>query len=355
MFAVPKSIITISGFTPETMENISAMKADTEYKKELSKSMKKKTGMDALPVMIYNRLLDYYLKHNKLREAMFIVCMANWGCRFGDAVRVRFCHLFDENGNFKESFMLNGGEEKTGKQNIYYNNSAVRKIVSMYLAENPREYYDYLFVSESRNKSRKTLREIEIEERFGDDVERIKNELKNISEKKSKILDLYSKNILTEQEIESKLKKLRLKEVEYNENLVDIEKRIENYVCNAPNISIQTPMTRAAAEVFIKSALKELNIVTENRIDKNDDINLDKKFNTHSLRKLFAEEFYRKGCELSLNGELCVDMTMLKLLQDKFMHSNNQITGRYNQIEEKAFRDICMNLNIGIDVLEKIK
>lgn len=353
MFAIPKSIITISGFTPETMENISAMKADTEYKRELSKSMKKKTGMDALPVIVYNRLLNYYLGNNKLRETMFIVCMANWGCRFGDAVRVRFCHLFDENGNFKESFMLNGGEQKTGKQNIYYNNSAVRKIISMYLAENPREYYDYLFVSESRNKSRKTLREIEIEEKFGDDVERIKSELKNISEKKSKILDLYSKNILTEQEIESELKKLRLKEVEYNEDLADIEKRIENYICNAPNISIQTPMTRAVAEVFIKSALKELNIVTENRIDKNDDINLDKKFNTHSLRKLFAEEFYNTGCSLNARGELAIDMAMMKLLQDKFIHSKNSITRRYNQTEERAFREICMAMNLGLNVLER--
>ena len=353
MFAIPKSIISFSGFTPETMENISAMKADTEYKRELSKSMKKKTGMDALPVMVYNRLLDYYLRNNKLREAMFIVCMANWGWRFGDAVRVRFCHLFDENGNFKESFMLNGGEEKTGKQNIYYNNSAVRKIVSMYLVENPREYYDYLFVSESRNKSTITLREIEIEERFGTSMESIKENLASISEQKSNLLKLYSKNIITEDELTDELGKLRREEVRYTEDLKEIETKADKYVSNAPNIRIQKPMTRAVAETFIKAALKDLNIITENRIDKNEEMNLDKRFNTHSLRKLFAEEFYNTGCQFNRENKLNVDMAMMKLVQDKFMHSKNSITRRYNQTEEKAFREICMAMNLGLNVLER--
>ncbi len=102
------------------------------------------------------------MSHGKLREAMFMVCMANWGSRFGDTVRVRFCHIFDENGAFKDSFMFN--EEKTGKTNVYYNNLAVREAITLYLKKNPREYYDYLFVSESRNKSKITLREIEIQE-----------------------------------------------------------------------------------------------------------------------------------------------------------------------------------------------
>ena len=44
---------------------------------------------------------------------MLMICMANWGMRYSDVVRVRFGHLFDNNGQFKESFSLPNGEKKT--------------------------------------------------------------------------------------------------------------------------------------------------------------------------------------------------------------------------------------------------
>lgn len=348
-------LITVSVFSSPSKSKpvISKMKPSTDYEKELCQSVTTKKGMDSLGVFLFNRILDYYLSNNQLRNAMFMVCMANWGTRFGDTVRVRFCHLFDEHGQFRNSFMLSGGEEKTGKENIYYNNDAIKKIVTLYLLENPREYYDYLFVSESRNKSRITLREIEINERFGDNLENLEENLKKVSKNKSNLLQLYSKGIVTESELEDELKRLRKNEKRLNEDIADVKSAIKKYKSNAPNIAIQTPMGRAAAEVFIKSALKDLNIITENRLDKTDVVNVQKKFNTHSLRKLFSEELYRVGCRLQAEGKLKIDLGMLKIVQDKLMHSNSPTTDRYNRIEENAFKNICMNLNLGLDVLEQ--
>lgn len=329
------------------------MVADTDYKKELCQSIKRKIGMDSLPLIIFNQLVGHYLKNNKLREAMFVICMANWGTRFGDTVRVRFCHLFDENGNFKESFMLNGGEEKTDKINIYYNNIAIQKIVSMYLKENPREYYDYLFVSNSNNQSKATLRDIEIEEKFGGSINALEREIKTIAEQKSTLFKLFNKGVITENELSDELKSHRRNESILQDDLKEIKGRAESYVSNAPNIVIQTPMSRYAAETFIKQGLKGINIIAENRLDKNDDVNIAKKFNTHSLRKLFSDEFCSTGRLLKESGKLEIDMDMFKLLQDKLLHSKASITARYNQMLEKSFRTICLNMNIGLDVLEE--
>lgn len=96
-----------------------------------------------------------------------------------------------------------------------------------------------------------------------------------------------------------------------------------------------------------------IGIHTENGKLKNSVVNCHMSLNTHSLRKTFAEVFYKTGCELSDNGELDINPTMLKVLQEKFMHSKMNITGRYNKMMEKAFRTICLNMNIGLDVLEE--
>ena len=350
--SLKKSFITISTFRHDESV-VPQMRADTQYKKELCRSVKEKIGMDSFSKPIFNQLVEYFLENNKLRDAMFLICMANWGTRFGDAVRVRFCHIFDENGKFKDSFMLNGGEEKTGKMNIYYNNEAVKKIITMYLLENPKEYYDYLFVSESRNKSKISLKDIDVNERFENRLETIEADMKQISEQKSALLKLFSKEIITENEFECELQKLRAKELKLTKELNEVKLRMENYKSNAPDVFIQMPMKRAAAEVFIKSALRDLNIITENRLNKTDSVNFNQKFNTHSLRKFFGDEFRVTGSNLRAMGEIEIDMDMLKLLQDKYMHSSASTTSRYSQVEERNCRTICMNMNLGLDVLEK--
>ncbi len=165
-------------------------------------------------------------------------------------------------------------------------------------------------------------------------------------------MNVFGKGIITDAELRDELERIRREESELTKKMADIKEKADNFVCNAPDVSIQKPMGRAAAEVFIKAALKEMNIITKNRLNKDDKVNTDKKFNTHSLRKLFGEQFYNTGCRLKDEGMTNIDMAMLQLVQDKYMHSNCSTTWRYIQVEESIFKVICMHMNLGLDVLE---
>lgn len=287
MSAVPKpKIVYIKRY--QTKPVIDCMIAENDYERKLCRSNHTQIGMDSFPIKIYNDLLRYYISHGKLRNALYLICQANWGMRAGDVRSVRFCHIFTERGTFKESFTIKDGEEKTGKQNIYYNNEAVKKIMTMYLESTPRKIYEYIFTSVSN----------------------------------------YQKD---------KIK------------LSDLDK-------NAPdNIFISEPMSDSAAENIVKDGLIGIGIHTENGKLRNSIVNCDLKLNTHSLRKTFANIFYETGCKLSNNGKLEINPTMLKVLQEKFMHTNLSTTGHYNNTMETAFRTICLNMNIGLDVLEEFE
>ena len=67
-------------------------------------------GMDNFPIETYNSMIEYSLNDGKIRNAMLMICMAKWGMRFSDVVRVRCGYLFDRKGQFKESFYLPSGE-----------------------------------------------------------------------------------------------------------------------------------------------------------------------------------------------------------------------------------------------------
>ena len=82
-------------------------------------------GMDYFPIDVYNQMIEYSLNNGKIRNAMLMICMANWGMRYSDVVRVRFGYLFDMNGQFKESFSLPNGEQKTKKTVVYYRSEDV--------------------------------------------------------------------------------------------------------------------------------------------------------------------------------------------------------------------------------------
>lgn len=286
MSAVPKpKIVYIKRY--QTKPVIDCMIASNDYERKLCRSNHTQIGMDSFPIKIYNDLLRYYISHGKLRNALYLICQANWGMRAGDVRSTRFCHIFTERGTFKESFTIKDGEEKTGKQNIYYNNEAVIKAMTMYLEREPRKLYEYIFCSESNNQ-----------------------------------------------------KKMKLSE-------------LEKY---APDdILISKPMSDSAADDIIKDGLIGIGIHAENGKLRNSVVNCDLKLNTHSLRKTFANVFYKTGCELSEKGKLEVNPTMLKVLQEKFMHTNLSTTGHYNNTMETAFRTICLNMNIGLDVLEEFE
>ena len=345
-----------------TMPVMQSMAATDSYTEELyhrtAEAQDKGNGMDAFPIEIYNRMIEYSLANGKIRNAMYLICSANWGMRFSDVTRVRFCHIFDSSGQLRESFTLPHGEQKTKKMNIYYNNEATARIIGMYLAENPdKTPYDYLFVSDSINKesqSKVTLREIEAEELYVLEIENAEKEIRNLEKAIERTENAYCSGTFTAEQYNALTKKMKEKISEEKTRLEELKEKSVKYRSlnpNAESIYILKPITARAAEGIIKNTLAKMNIFPKNKRDKTAQTNLDCKLNTHSLRKTFGKLFYEKGCELNSTGMLNVDPTMLSLLQQKFMHTSIGTTNRYNKTAESSFRMICTNMNVGLEAL----
>lgn len=312
-------------------------------------------GMDAIPGDIINQMISFYLDKNQIKNAMYIICSVNWGTRFSDTSRVRFCHLFDSKGNLKIKWVLPDGEQKTGKHNVYFNNKSVGEILKLYLSKNPNKRpYDYLFTSDSANVKYKSLKDVEADELYGCKLRLGEKKLDRIQKEKKGLLKLYSSGKITEDDFTLMYADLENDYTECSKNVDQLKKSITEYKSNNPNaekIRVAEPIASKSAERIIKNALTGIGINVRNSVDKAE-INLDKQFNTHSLRKTFAEMFYIRGCELNEMGILVLNPTMLSLVQHKFMHSNNSTTQRYNKQEENAFEIICTHLNLGLDALE---
>lgn len=347
---------------PETeVRNIPMMRANTEDEENLYERMddaQQRQGMDSFPMDIYNRVIEYTLVNGKYRDAMLFICMANWGMRFSDVVRVRYCHIFDSNGNFKESFTLPNGEKKTSKKNTYYNNEATWKIISLYLSQpyTRRTPYDFLFISESGNAPTTTLKEIEIEEKYGYQIKLTEKHIREAEKQKADLLKLYSHDTICEAEFAEMNMNLKADIDRYNNELFDLQMQIGKYISptiNADKIKIQLGLSYMTVQDMLKRTLQKININTRNRKDKSQQMNCSLKLNTHSLRKTFAQEFVLTGTRLNADGKLDVDPTVLNLLQHKFMHSSMSITNRYNSTEERAFETICKSMNIGLEILNQ--
>ena len=343
----PKSDpLTVSRFAVKT-------EAERNYYNTLSRKQDEGSGMDAFSLDTYNLLLEKFLYEGNIRNAALLILSGNWGTRFGDTVSVRYCHIFDENGQLRTSFSLPSGEDKTNKKNIYYNNEATKWIIEQLLAENPdKTRDDYIFTSNSRNKPMVDLIEVEAKEIFGVEVERAEKQLAEVESKKQKFYHLYCNDIISQEELSEQLKVLEACKVSYQNTLRLATENLEGYSNPASEgKQIQKKMSHTAAEDIIKDGLAELGIFGKN-CKKGNKPNCDGKFNTHSFRKTFGEFFYARGVELKDRGEIVIDPDILKLLQDKFMHSSARITGRYNSQTEKAFETICTNLNLGLDILK---
>ena len=135
---------------------------DTTVFDEMTDAVDESThkGMNYFPADVYNAMIEYSLSNGKIRNAMLMICMANWGMRFSDVVRVRFGYLFDRNGQFKENFSLLNGEKKTSKQVVYYNNEAIKAIIGLFLNTpegRKKSRLDYLFTSESNHATRESV------------------------------------------------------------------------------------------------------------------------------------------------------------------------------------------------------
>lgn len=316
-------------------------------------------GMNAFPPEVYNTILNHMLANGKLRNAMFFVCMANWGMRYSDVVSVRFCHILERTKNgelvFREKFKLPNGEKKTSKNNIYYNNEATRAIIRLYLSENPyKKIYDYLFVSESGNKKVVKLSNVETEECYGGKKKRLTKIIKSADKRIDGLLKLYINQSITDEEFVSMKERINIEKSKAKRSLEEINAEIKSIIDSyEEQIYVQEPFSSTSAENIVKKTLSEIGIVPINRKNKTETVNIKEKYNTHSLRKVFSESFYAVGKILHEAGEIDIDQTSWELLVAKMMHSSGSITSCYNKINEKAFEKISKNLNIGLEEINK--
>lgn len=107
-----------------------------------------------------NRIITFFLAHNRYRDAMLFVLGINFGIRVSDLSTLQFRQLINDNNQIKDFFFIN--EEKTGKKNKVWINAACKKIVSIYLnycnsVGTTKDLQDYVFVSEGNNKKYKTV------------------------------------------------------------------------------------------------------------------------------------------------------------------------------------------------------
>lgn len=340
--------------TETTLYFVPRMTANTvdleDHYKKTEQMQFKGDGMDSFPLETYNDLLDHFLKKGQLRDAMFLVCMANWGMRFSDVCRVRFSYIFQSNGSFKTAFTLPDGERKTGKKNIYYNNAATMEVISLYLSRNlEKTPYDFMFTSESKNKQTDTVWNIEAGEIYDHKVREIQKKMLQNDEKSTHLSYLESTGQIIEEELHYKRSVLKSETDTLRLKLEHLLWEKENYKGNCPNRLIQVPVSRRAMEDVLKNGLSEIHVYPKN--GKGDRVNLGLKLNTHSLRKTYGDQFYDTGIKLREKGLLKVDLEILKLLQDKFMHTNMGTTKHYNHQEEDCFKMICTHMNIGLDVV----
>lgn len=262
----------------------------TATTKEQAQQIKKDDGteqaqrkMNALPLEIYNELLSYYLDNGRLRDAMYLVCAANYGMRYSDLRKLKFCNVIDKySGEIRAKFTLADGEQKTKKQNYYYNNLATQIIIQAYLEAHPeKKPTDYMFVAEKSNNKKRT----------------------------------ESGN--------------------------------------------QTPLERKAVEYMLKDSLFAIGIIPANHSDRHRYTYdsryrcIEESVNTHSMRKVFAENFVKKAMELKSDGILNIDWEALELLQSKFLHTSMETTGHYTEEIRKAQAIVCSELDLGLETLLK--
>ena len=311
-------------------------------------------GMDYIPEETYNTLVEHCIRSGKLRDAMFLICAPNWGTRFSDTVKVRFCHIFNRDGEFLDKFTLPNGEKKTIKQNFYYNNRAIKAIIKMYLAANPQVTpSDYIFTSNSGNAPRVSLAEVEELERGGTRIRKLEKFIKNIDVRLDNLMNLCADMVISKEEFLQKKETLQAEKMTIQTEIKTLKEEINKSIGQSSigAILIKKPITSTAAQNIIKDNLAEIGVFPQNRKDKNISVNVEAKYNTHSLRKTFGERFNIVGMDLQDKGVIKINHNILKLLQEYYMHSSMNITGHYNKTMAKTFEIICNHMDIGMEAI----
>lgn len=246
---------------------------------EIEENIQGDIGMDAMPVSIFNSLLENCLSKGKIRDAMLLTLHANMGVRNSDVSNIKVYEIIKPDRTFRKKIAF--GEKKTGKIRNFYINKAMQVALGVFLQSNPnKKMTDYLITSEGN----------------------------------------------------------RRKYVQTSAKLKD-----ETYI----TYTTLAPLSRMQEERIIKNNLIEIGVTLKNDKRCKDG---DYKLNTHSLRKLYAEQFAETATVLKKNDILNIDFQILEYVQADLNHNDVSTTMRYYKKFERDKEVIVNEMNIGLEI-----
>ena len=293
-----EQVFDFNALIPETSElTEDEIRAVNEFEDAQSAGQ----GTDAMPLIIFNKLLTYFLDKKDYRSALWIILQANTGLRYVDISHYKRIDLINEFGNFRDSILET--ERKTGKKRVNFINDAIKMAALLYLWQNPDiKPMDYLLVA-GANAKRKGY---EIETYIGSDGK--EHCLKNGSH--------YV------------------------------------YKLDANGNKIPKPLSRAQACSIMRDALIKglgLNIRNDQRTKKNETAYL--YLASHSLRKAYAAAVIKEYISMFDKDIAYAQTAAMEQLQYDLNHSSRAMTYHYTSDYVTTKEKINMKMNLGADVL----
>lgn len=265
---------------------------DSEELNEYQQKQKHTQGMDVLPLDLFKAMLHHCLFRKDYRTAFWLTAQANTGLRYSDIIKLRRADLVYSNGTaekIRKQILIQ--EKKTDKQRIIYVNKAIKETLLMLLWNKDISPMHYLITSDSRNKGYET-------EKYIDSTGHEKTLRKN-----GRIV----------------------------------------YKLDENGNKIPKPLTRKASEEIMKR------VISESLTDTGNDC---AKYNTHSLRKLYGKAITDSFVNNYNSEEMNARTAAMHFLSQDYGHSSEAMTTRYSKDFDVMKRDIVMEMNLGLDIIE---
>lgn len=272
---------------------------DSEQLTFFAAKQKESQGMDVLPLNLYNQMLENCLANADYRSAFWLTAMSNFGLRYCDVAKLRRIDLIDENNKLRDKVLLQ--EKKTSKQRVVFINEAVKMALLLHLWHSDIAPTDFLITSNSRNKG---------------------------------------------YEIETEIKDGRIVKKRVNGKFV--------YKTDKNGNKIPKPLSRSASEKIMKDIIiKNLGLSLKNDSRCKNDSDYIGKICTHSIRKLYGWAVTESFIEQFDSDIAYAHAAALSFLSLDYGHSSEAMTLHYSKDFENQKKKIIMNMNLGLEVLEK--
>lgn len=259
-------------------------------------------GDDCMPMVIFDKLLEYFLDKEDYRSALWITLQANTGLRYVDVSKFRKIELINESNMFRESIL--DTEQKTGKKRINYINSAIKMATLLYLWDNPQIRPLDLLIVADKNAPRK-----------GYELETYIN-----AEGKKRAVRINGRYV---------------------------------YKLDKNGNKIPTPLSLSMASGIMRNALIEglgMSIKNDKRTQSKGDAYL--KLASHSLRKAYSAAVVDYFVKQFDNDKEYAHAAAMEQLQFDLNHSSRAMTYHYIGDYTETKRRINMDMNLGANILK---